>query len=187
MDGSGCFRTGPFLDPCDPELKRRVIRAGHHARSLEDYLGALPVLREEEFGPVQTKQIREAEHFLADPSHWSDTDRFRPLIIPGLSGARVIATDRPSRNLVLLIGEGPVACIRCGLPLVDPCWRGRGLGALLVLISDIEGGRFLCPASYSVSGARARRAAHALQALIAAGGDLTQSSGSAVTSTQTKL
>jgi hypothetical protein len=66
----------------------------------------------------------------------------------------------------VLEGDAPVACIRNGLPLVAPEHRGRGLGALLVLISDINGGRFLRPASYSEAGFRARRSAHALQVRI---------------------
>lgn len=162
-----------YLDTSDPDLISRVRAAGHHLRPLEDYLGRLPVLNEAEIGASQRAQVREAERFLADRAPWSDPDRFRPLQMPGLIGARAIATDWPFRNLVLLIGEGPVACIRSGLPYVEPAWRGRGLGALLVLISDLERGRFLCPAAYSVSGAGARRAAHALQVRIAGGGSET--------------
>jgi GNAT superfamily N-acetyltransferase len=155
------------LDMSDPDLIGRVRAAGHHLRPLEAYLGGLPVLEEAEIRPFQRAQVREAERFLADRALWSDPDRFRPLPVPGLRGARAVATDRPFRNLLLLIGDRPVACVRGGLPYVDPGWRGRGLGALLVLISDLERGRFLCPAAYSVSGAGARRAAHALQVRIA--------------------
>lgn len=156
-----------YLDIFEPDLVARVRDAGHHRRPLPDYMGGLPVLGETEVGPAQRAQVREAERFLADPTAWSDPDRFRPIRVPGLIGARAIATDRPSRNLVLLIGGVPAACIRSGLPFVDPVWRGRGLGALLVLISDLERGRFLRPAAYSVPGAAARRAAHALQVRIA--------------------
>ncbi len=156
-----------YLDLSDPDLIARVREVGYHRRSLPDYLGGLAVLGESEIGPAQRAQVSGAERFLADRALWSDPDRFRPLAVPGLRGACAIATDRPFRNLVLLIGEGPVACIRTGLPYVEPAWRGRGLGALLVLISDLERGRFLCPAAYSVSGAGARRAAHALQVRIA--------------------
>lgn len=159
----------PGLDPTCPALAAAVRVAGHNLRSLREYLGDLPVLGEGETGPVQRAQIREAERFLADRTAWSDPDRFRPLEVPGLRGARVLATDRPFRDLVLLVQEEPVACIRSGLPLVAPVWRGRGLGALLVLISDLERGRFLCPAAYSVPGAAARRSAHALQVRIADG------------------
>lgn len=60
-----------------------------------------------------------------------------------------------------------MACIRNGLPLVAPEHRGRGLGALMVLISDLNGGRFLRPVSYSEAGFRARRSAHALQVRVA--------------------
>lgn len=153
----------------DPDLIARVRDAGHHLRPLEAYLGGLPVLHEAEIGLPRRAQVREAERFLSDRALWSDPDRFRPLRVPGLIGLRAIAMDRPFRNLVLLIGEAPVACIRGGLPFVAPDHRGRGLGALLVLISDLERGRFLCPVAYSVSGAGARRAAHALQVRIAGG------------------
>jgi len=168
------LQAGPYLDLSDPELIARVRAAGHHERTPSAYLGTLPVLEEGAFGPVQWAQIREAERFLTDRSVWSDPDRFRPLPVPGLIGARVVATERPSRNLVLLVAEEPVACVRSGLPLVAPDWRGRGLGALLVLVSDIEGGRFLCPAAYSVEGARARRSAHALQVRIVEGDGYSQ-------------
>jgi GNAT superfamily N-acetyltransferase len=102
--------------------------------------------------------------------------------VPGLIGLRAVSAPGPFRNLVLLEGETPVACIRTGLPFVAPEHRGRGLGALLVLISDINGGRFLCPVSYSEAGYRARRAAHALQVRIMSGPAYQDGSGELVIS-----
>jgi hypothetical protein len=195
MDGGFGPIGHPHLDLQDPELVSRVRAAGHHLRPLAAYMGGLPTLKDGEVGVSQRAQIREAERFLADRAAWSDPDRFAPLEIPGLRGVRVLAMARPYRNIILLDGVDPVACIRSGLPFVTPAWRGRGLGALLVLISDLERGRFLSPAAYSVSGARARCSAHALQVRIVAEGsgrpETTtaddQGSGSVVTSMQTKL
>lgn len=156
-----------LLDFQDASLIRAVREAGHYRLPLGVYLRSLPVIPEGHFDPVQSAQIRAAERFLADRGAWSDRYLLEPLEVPGLIGLRAISAPRPFRNLVLLEGEAPVACIRNGLPLVSPDHRGRGLGALLVLISDINGGRFLCPVSYSEAGFRARRSAHALQVRIA--------------------
>ena len=161
--GSGNVR----LDLADQGLIRKVLDAGNHLLSLSAYLGGLPIIPDGRFDPVQSAQIRAAELFLADRGAWSDPDLFPPLTVPGLARLRVLAAPRPSLSLVVLEGETPVACIRTGLPLVSPDHRGRGLGALLVLISDLNGGRFLRPASYSEAGFRARRSAHALQVRIA--------------------
>ena len=155
------------MDLTDPDLIRTVREAGQHLLPLNDYLRRLPVIPDGKHDPTQSTQIRAAERFLADRALWSDPVRFPPLKIPGLTGPRVNAAPRPFRNLVLLEGEEPVACIRNGLPFVAPEHRGRGLGALLVLISDLNGGRFLCPVSYSEAGFRARCSAHALQVRIA--------------------
>jgi GNAT superfamily N-acetyltransferase len=156
-----------MIDLADQGLIRTVLDAGNHLLSLSAYLRGLPVIPDDRFDPVQSAQIRAAELFLADRSAWSDARWFGPIDVPGLIGLRAISAPRPFRNLVLLEGEAPVACIRNGLPFVSPDHRGRGLGALLVLISDITGGRYLCPVSYSEAGWRARRSAHALQVRIA--------------------
>lgn len=163
--GSGEFR----IDLTDQDLIIRVSEAGRHLLPLDAYLRGLPVLAEEELPEIYIRQIRAAERFLADRDLWSDPDRFRPLTVPGLRGLRAIATERPCRDLVLLEEGEAVACIRGGLPLVAPEHRGRGLGTLLVLISDINGGRFLCPVSYSEAGYRARQSAHTLQVRIMSG------------------
>lgn len=155
------------MDLTDPDLIRTVREAGQHLLPLNDYLRRLPVIPDGKHDPIQFAQIRAAELFLADRRLWCCPDRFPPLEVPGLTGPRVIAAPRPFRDLVLLEGEAPVACIRNGLPFVPPAHRGGGLGALLVLISDLNGGRFLCPVSYSEAGYRARRSALALQVRIA--------------------
>ena len=157
------------IDLTDRDLIRRVSEAGHYRLSLNTYLRGLPVIPDDRFNPAQCDQIRGAERFLLNPDAWSDPSRFGPVEVRGLIGLRVIAAPRPFRNLVLLEGGAAVACIRNGLPFVVPEHRGRGLGALLVLISDINKGRFLCPVSYSESGLRARRSAHALQVRIMSG------------------
>jgi hypothetical protein len=156
----------PLLDIDYAGLILSVRSAGQHLLPLDAYLRDLPVIPDGDFGPVQMSQIRAAERFLADPDLWSD---YTPLEVPGLTGLRVVATPRRSRNLVLLEGEEGIACVRTGLPYVAPAHRDRGIGALLVLISDINGGRFLHPVSYSESGVRARRSAHALQVRIVTG------------------
>lgn len=156
-----------LLDLEDRDLILAVRAAGHFRRGLETYLRGLPVLPDDRLGTDEAGQVRAAERFLSDGELWSDPQIFRPIIMPGLRGLRVIATPRPHRNLVLLEKGEAVACIRNGLPLVAPSSRGRGLGTLLVLISDVNDGRFLCPVSYSRSGLRARRSAHALQVRIA--------------------
>jgi hypothetical protein len=175
------------LDLSDPDLIRLVRAAGHHLRPLQAYLGGLPVLEEHQVSPAHNRQIEAAERFLQDPISRTG---LRPIPVPGLTGLEVVGSDLPHRNL-LLRREGVVlGGIRSGLPLVSEMWRGRGLGVLLVLISDIEGGRFLRPVAYSVSGAGARRAAHTLQVRIGAGAQKApadQGSGVALTLTQTKL
>ena len=170
------------IDLADPDLVRAVRGAGRHLLPIDAYLRGLPVLLEDELPEVYIRQIRAAERFLSDPGLWSDPDRFRPLPVPGLRGLRVISTDLPARNLVLLEGGEGVACIRNGLPLVAPEHRGRGLGTLMVLISDINRGRFLCPVSYSESGYSARRSAHALQVRIMSGPAAQDGSGALVIS-----
>ena len=154
------------LDLSDPDLIRLVRAAGHHARPLQTYLRGLPVLEGEQVSPAHNRQIEAAERYLEDPSRGLG---LRPLPVPGLTGLEVVGSDPPQRNLLLLREGEVLGGIRSGLPLVREPWRGRGLGALLVLISDIEGGRFLRPVAYSVSGAGARRAAHALHVRIGAG------------------
>lgn len=169
-----------LLDLRDASLIRAVREAGHHLLPLDAYLRGLPIIPDDRFDPVQSAQIRAAERFLGDRGAWSDPHRFEPLHAPGLTRVRAIAAPRPFRNLVLFEEGGPVACIRTGVPFVAPEHRGRGLGALLVLISDINGDRFLCPVSYSEAGWRARRSAHALQVRIAqqgAGGAVEKETG----------
>lgn len=161
-ENSDLFR----LDLSDPDLIRLVRAAGHHARPPQAYLRGLPVLEGEQVSPAHNRQIEAAERFLEDPTSRTG---LRPILVSGLTGLKVIGSDPPQRNLLLLREGVVLGGIRNGLPLVAQMWRGRGLGALLVLISDIEGGRFLRPVAYSVSGAGARRAAHALQVRIGAG------------------
>lgn len=137
------------MDLTDPDLIRTVREAGQHLLPLNDYLRRLPVIPDGKHDPIQFAQIRATVRFLADRPLWCCPDRFSLLEVPGLTGPRVVAASRPFRDLVVLEREAPVACIRNGLPFARPAHRGRELGALLVLISDLTAGRFLCPVTSS--------------------------------------
>jgi hypothetical protein len=140
-----------------PDLVERIATAGHYRRTLQDYLGRRPVLSDEEQTARHQDAIDNAALFV---SRGPGSMRCEPLVVPGLAGIEAFAIGGGFRNLLLHEGGAWVAGIFDKLPFVVAAHRGRGFGTLMVLISDLNEGRYLFPASYSQSGFRARRAAH---------------------------
>jgi hypothetical protein len=152
-----------------PDLISLLKDAGHHRRTLQAYLGRWPVLREDRYGPKENRAIAEARAFLAKGPGQGPCE---PLPVPGLDGIEPLIIGVLGRDLLLREGDEIIGGIFNHLPLVPEAQRGRGIGTLLVLISDLKGGRFLRPCSYSEAGFRARCGAHREQVRIALAGGL---------------
>jgi len=151
------------------ELISRLKYYGHHRRTLQDYLGRCPVLREDQYGPKENMAIEEAWAFLAKgPGHGP----CKSLPVPGLDDIEPVIMGELGRDLLLREGDEIIGGIFNYLPLVPEAQRGRGIGTLLVLISDLNGARFLRPYGYSEAGFRARCGAHREQVRIALEGGL---------------
>lgn len=147
-----------------PDLIELLEGAGNHRKTLQAYLGPLPVLRRDQYGAAELEAISDAELFVAQgPGPMT----CRRLEMPGLIGIDAFAVGGGGQNLLLSEKGVRVGGIFQLLPFVPPAHRGRGLGALMVLISDLNGDRFLFPESYSEEGFRARCAAHRTQVRLA--------------------
>lgn len=147
-----------------PDLIELLEGAGNHRKTLQAYLGPLPVLRRDQYGAAELEAMSDAELFVAQgPGPMA----CRRLEVPGLTGIDAFAVGGGGQNLLLTENGVRVGGIFQLLPFVPPAHRGRGLGALMVLISDLNGDRFLFPESYSEEGFRARCAAHRTQVRLA--------------------
>lgn len=152
----------------NPELLALLRDAGHHRQTLQAYLGRRRVILETAFGPVQIDEISNVRDFVED---WTDDKpiyRSRPFRMSWLTGLDLFAVGGGGQNLILREHGEVVGGIFGKVPFVPEPHRGRGIGALMVLISDLHGERFLRPTSYSEAGFRARCAAHRDQVRLAA-------------------
>jgi hypothetical protein len=111
-----------------PYLIERLERAGNHRKTLQAYLGPLPVLRRDQYGAAELEAISDAELFVAQgPGPMT----CRRLEMPGLIGIDAFAVGGGGQNLLLSEKGVRVGGIFQLLPFVPPAHRGRGLGALI--------------------------------------------------------
>lgn len=145
---------------CASETTSLVRRGGRLVApwrlTLQDYLGPLRVV--DAFGKSETDAIDRARRFLETAS-FEDlqgvpcfaASGFRAFVSSGPGVRDLFVTDRSDR---------PVAVIRRGLPFVLEPYRGFGIGAAMVVTSDVLDEACLCPSHYSRSGLAARVSAH---------------------------
>ena len=149
------------------DLIRALDAAGNHRRTLQAYLGMRRVISEEAYGPAQVDEIANVRYFVEDWSEERTLYRSRPFRISWLPALDPFTTGTAGQNLILRERGRVIGGTFSRVPFVAEPHRGRGVGALIVLISDLHGDRFLRPCSYSELGFGARCAAHRDQVRLA--------------------
>lgn len=156
-------RFHPEALATEREARRAAWRPVHEMR-LAQFIGQHPIIEEADYQPhhhsmldaAATRIQRLARHPKAREMAYEAAPEFRFLAIDGQGGTDLLVITERSTGVV-------VGGIADATRWVNPEFRGRGLGAELVLAACSEpGSLFLAPVGYSRAGHASRVAAHRL-------------------------
>lgn len=142
---------------------RRRSRPAAWMISLPDYLGRIPVEM------AETDHDRCLIDRTLDAIMKTPRETFEATLHPWRSDLRFLVRYPGPREMIgaLLVEDvasnTAIGGVLHGLPVLLPSFRGRGIGAEIVCLSDSRNSFALRPGRYSIEGFRARCSAHRLQ------------------------